>query len=160
MADLRGMLAELGLHDVRTLLQSGNVVFRTNDQGGRALEERIEGGLSKKFGLTTEVFVRTAKEWQAMIEENPFPTEAEKDPGHLLVTALRAPPPAASWEALLAAIRGRERIQGNGRHAYIVYPDGVGRSNLTATLIEGKLGTRATSRNWNTVRKIDRLAGE
>ena len=57
-----------------------------------------------------------------------------------------------------AAIKGPEIVRGEGRQAYIVYPDGVGRSKLTATLIEKKLRTRATGRNWNTVLKLGKLS--
>jgi uncharacterized protein (DUF1697 family) len=62
--------------------------------------------------------------------------------------------------ALQTAIKGREVVRAEGRHAYIVYPDGVGRSRLTNALIERKLGTRGTGRNWNTVLKLGALADD
>ena len=61
--------------------------------------------------------------------------------------------------ALQAAITGPEVVRADGAHAYIIYPDGVGRSRLTHALIERKLGTRGTGRNWNTVLKLAALAG-
>ena len=61
--------------------------------------------------------------------------------------------------ALQQAIVGREVVQAGGHHAYVVYPDGIGRSRLTSALIEKALGTRTTGRNWNTVLKLDALAG-
>jgi len=63
-------------------------------------------------------------------------------------------PAARNVAALRAAITGREVVRAAGRHLYIVYPDGMGRSRLTHALIEKLLGTRATGRNWNTVRKL------
>ncbi|HEV2166690.1 MAG TPA: DUF1697 domain-containing protein [Thermoplasmata archaeon] len=158
MGDLRDVLEGLGLEEVRTVLQTGNAVFRAGRSSPGELETRISATLEAKLGVTSEVFVRTAEEWRAVLAENPFPDEAKRDPSHLLVTALRSAPSEASWEALRAAIRGRERVQGIGRHAYLVYPDGVGRSQLTAAVIEGKLGTRGTSRNWNTAQRLARWA--
>jgi uncharacterized protein (DUF1697 family) len=67
---------------------------------------------------------------------------------------LKAPPPATAVAALRTAIKGRERVELNGREAYLVYPDGVGRSKLTIALVEQKLGTRGTGRNWNTVVRL------
>ncbi len=69
----------------------------------------------------------------------------------------RAPKPA-DVEALRAAITGREVVEAVGAHAYLVYPDGIGRSRLTTALIERTLGTRGTGRNWNTVLKLAALA--
>ena len=64
---------------------------------------------------------------------------------------------AANVAALQKAIVGREVVRAKGRCAYIVYPDGIGRSKLTGALIEKKLGTRGTARNWNTVLKLRNL---
>jgi uncharacterized protein (DUF1697 family) len=66
---------------------------------------------------------------------------------------------AAAFAALRAAITGPESLHGDGRHAYIFYPEGIGRSRLTSMFIERKLGTRGTARNWNTVTKLAELAG-
>jgi uncharacterized protein (DUF1697 family) len=94
------------------------------------------------------------------VARNPFPAEAERDPAHLTVVFLKDAPKAKAVEALAAAIRGREVIQADGRHLYAYYPDGVGRSKLTHALIESKLGTRGTARNWNTVLKLAQLCGD
>ena len=89
---------------------------------------------------------------------NPFPAEAKSDPGHLVVMCLKSAPGREAVSALQQAISGREVIRAKGREAYIVYPDGIGRSRLTTALIEKKLGTRGTARNWNTVMKLAALA--
>lgn len=88
---------------------------------------------------------------------NPFPEEAERDPGHLVVMILKGAPAAHEVKALQDAIRGRELVRADGRAAYVVYPDGIGRSRLTTALLEKKLGTRGTGRNWNTVLKLAAL---
>jgi uncharacterized protein (DUF1697 family) len=73
---------------------------------------------------------------------------------------LKKAPTAKAVETLRAAITGPEIIDAVGRHAYIVYPAGIGRSRLTNSLIDSKLGTRGTGRNWNTVLKLAELAQE
>lgn len=158
MADLRAMLEKIGLEDAQTLLVSGNAVFRSTATSSAKLEQLLEQASTKHLGVTTDYFVRSAKEWQAIIDANPFPEEAKSDPGHLLMMCLREAPSAAAVTALQAAIRGRERVRAHGRHAYFVYPDGVGTSKLSITLIEKALGTRGTARNWNTVLKLGELA--
>jgi uncharacterized protein (DUF1697 family) len=157
MADLRDLMTSLGLEDVQTLLQSGNAVFRSRETPDR-LEQMLERAAEKEFGSRVEFFVRTATEWNAMIAANPFRSEAKSDPGHLLALALKAAPTTAHVTALQQAIKGREVVRAKGRFAYIVYPDGVGRSKLTSALIEKTLGTRGTGRNWNTVLKLAALA--
>ena len=157
MADLRAMALELGLAEPQTLLQSGNLVFRS-DAAAEALERKLEEATAERFGFEVTYFLRDAAEWAKVIAANPFPGEAKADPGHLLVQFLRTAPDAAAVAALRAAIRGPEIVRAHGRHAYITYPDGIGRSRLTGPMIETKLGP-ATGRNWNTVLKLAVLAG-
>ena len=162
MTDLRTLMTELGLKDGKTLLQSGNLVFRGGTKTGPALERQLETETKKHFGLETDFFVRTAAEWNAVVSANPFPAEARKDPSHLVVIFLKEAIKPAAVAALQAAIRGRElaRCQGKEvREVYITYPDGIGNSKLTNTLLEKKLGTSGTGRNWNTVLKLQALAG-
>jgi len=158
MADLRDLLTQLGCVDARSLLQSGNLVFRSNARTSAALERLLEVEAEKRLALQTDFFVRTAEEWKAVIARNPFRKEAERDPAHLVVMFLKDAPDVKDVEALQAAITGPEVVRAEGRHAYIVYPSGIGRSRLTITLIEKKLGTRGTGRNWNTVLKLANLA--
>jgi uncharacterized protein (DUF1697 family) len=158
MADLRELLTHLGFGDAQALLQSGNLVFRSDARAGAQLERVLEAEAQRRVGLETDFFVRTADEWQAIIAHNPFRAEAKKDPAHLLVLFLKEAPGAKAVTALQAAITGREFVRGRGREAYITYPDGIGRSRLTSAVIERHLGTRGTARNWNTVLKVGALA--
>jgi uncharacterized protein (DUF1697 family) len=77
-----------------------------------------------------------------------------------VVGFLKEAPDSAAVTALQKAIVGREVVRAIGRHAYVVYPDGIGRSKLTSAIVEKKLGTRGTGRNWNTVLKLQALANE
>jgi uncharacterized protein (DUF1697 family) len=154
MVDLRALAGELGLTNPTTLLQSGNLVFGSPSKSSAALERRCEVAAEERFGFRTEFFVRTAPEWAQIVAGNPFPREAERDAGHLIVLLLKSAPSTAQGSALDGAIRGREYVRIAGTHAYAVYPDGVGESKFTVALIEAKLGCRASGRNWNTALKL------
>ena len=158
MADLRDLLTKLGLAEPQSLLQSGNLVFRCRGRTCLQLELLLEAETNKRLDIRTEFFVRTADEWRAIVARNPFGNEAERDPSRLLVMCLKDAPSATSVKALQALLSGPEIARVDGRHAYIVYPSGIGRSRLTGTLVEKKLVTRGTGRNWNTVLKLDALA--
>ena len=159
MSDLRDLAARLGHGEARTLLASGNLLFENRARPTAALERELEAAARKRLGLETEFFVRTADEWRAIVEANPFPKEARKDPARLVLMCLKGTPGTKEFAALQAAIQGREVVRGGERAAYFVYPDGQGRSKLTPAVIEKKLGTRGTARNWNTVLKLAALAG-
>jgi uncharacterized protein (DUF1697 family) len=157
MADLLGFFSRLGFEAPRTLLQSGNAVFRGASRATAGLESLLEEEAARQLDLRTDFFVRTADEWRRIVARNPFPDEATRDPGHLLVLCTRAAPAAGAVKELQAAITGPELVRAEGRQTYLVYPDGVGRSRMTTALIERKLRTRGTGRNWNTVLKLDAL---
>lgn len=158
MADLRAFVAGLGFEDAQTLLQTGNLVFRGGARSGAALERLLETEAKKRLDLQTDFLVRTAQEWTLVVARNPFREQAKRDPGHLVVQFLKDAPRASDTKALQDAIQGPELVRAEGKHLYVVYPAGIGRSRLTNKLIEGKLGTRGTGRNWNTVLKLAALA--
>jgi uncharacterized protein (DUF1697 family) len=157
MADLRDLLTRLGFRDVRSLLQTGNLVFQSDGSAGSRLERLLEVEAKKRLRLETDFFVRSGQEWRTVIKRNPFPREAQSDPAHLVVMFLKDATDATSVRALQAAITGSEVVRRVGKQLYLVYPDGIGRSRLTNAIIEKKLGTRGTGRNWNTVLKLGAL---
>ena len=158
MPALCAFFADLEHAEPRSVVQSGNVVFRASGGSGAKLERTLETEAEKRLGLRTDFFVRTAKEWQELIARNPFRDEAKRDPGHLIMMALKKAPEADAVKDLQAAIKGPEVVRAEGKQLYVVYPDGVGNSRLTLALIEKRLGTRGTGRNWNTVLKLQALA--
>ncbi len=160
MADLRDFLSQLGFGDVRSLLQSGNLVFRGNARKGAQLERLLTAKAEKSLGLRTDFLIRTQAEWASVVAHDPFPEEAVRNPGRLLVMFLSRAPRASDVKALLAAITGPEIVRAHDRQLYIVYPHGIGRSRLTNAFIESHLGTRGTGRNWNTVLRLAALAEE
>jgi uncharacterized protein (DUF1697 family) len=157
MAALRNLLIKLRFDDPRTLLQSGNVVFGADKREPTDLERVLAAEVKKRLGVATDFFVRRAAEWAEIVGANPYIKEAEVDPSHLILMALKDKPTDHACQELQSAIKGSEQVTISERHAYIVYPDGIGRSKLTTAIIERKLGTRATGRNWNTVLKLQAL---
>jgi uncharacterized protein (DUF1697 family) len=160
MGELRDLLTELGFEGVRSLLQSGNLVFRSRARPGLEIAAFLEKQAAERLDLQTDFLVRTGEEWERIITRNPFEDEAKRDPTRLIVMFLKHPPSAAKVEALQSTIAGPEIVSIDGEQAYIVYPAGIGRSRLTTTMIEKKLGARGTARNWNTVLKLAILAAE
>lgn len=158
MADLRHFFAEIGYRDARTLIQTGNVVFEADARSGPELEAFLEGEAKKRLGLETAFLIRTPEEWSELVSGNPFPDKAKDDPRKLYLTALKEAPTAPAFAALKDAITGPERIHASGRNLYIDYPTGMGNSKLTNVVIERKLKTLGTARNWNTVLRIAEMA--
>jgi uncharacterized protein (DUF1697 family) len=159
MSDLRDIVTGLGMQDARTLHQSGNVVFRSTLRSAAKVERLLAQALEDRLGRATGVFVRTADELKKVVANNPFPEFAARDPSHLVVVFLREAVSQAGVGALQRAITGREQVRANGRHMYIVYPDGIGRSRL-GTLREARITAGGTARNWNTVLKLAAMTAE
>jgi uncharacterized protein (DUF1697 family) len=154
MSDLRDLIAGLGFRNVRTILQSGNVVFESVQRRPAELESTLEGELLRQLRLPAPVIVRRAADVARIVSGNPFAPEAERDPAHLVAVFLKNAPSPEAIRALGDAIVGCERIAVRGNTMYAVYPDGIGRSKLTAALIDRKLQTKGTARNWNTIMKL------
>jgi len=147
MADLRAFFAKVGFADVQTLLQSGNVVFTGDRRSNATLEEFLEIEMEKRLKITTSYFVRNTKELKATLEANPFPKEAQANPGFVHVVFLKKTPTARDLKAIRAANAGPELIDVVGRQAYVYYPQGQGQSRF-------RLAWHGTARNWNTVNKL------
>lgn len=154
MAALKNLLSDIGLDDPETILQSGNIVFGASRRNTAELEALLERETEKWLKVRTEYFIRDPKELERIIGENPFPREAEEDPGHLVVAFVKSPAAASAVKELQSRISGPEVVRAGGRQIYVTYPAGIGRSKLTNAIIEKALGTRCTGRNWNTIMKI------
>jgi uncharacterized protein (DUF1697 family) len=159
MAALRELLLGLELAEPRTLLQSGNFVFSGDARSPAVLERLLEAEAVRRLDVSTDFFIRTAEQWAEIVAGNPFPAEARRDPGRMVVMVLKARPSAEALRELPGWLTGPELVRVQGRHGYIVYPGGIGRSRLTAPLLEKRLGTRGTGRNWNTVLKLAAMVG-
>ena len=151
MQQLRTGCEALGFSDVRTLLATGNVLFRS-DRDEAAISDALRRVIAA-HGLSNAVFLRRPTDLDATLAADPFPDAARARPDHLLVFFMVAPADA-SQVAAARARPGPERVTVVGREAFIDYAEGVGRSKLTAAKLERLLGRPGTARNWNTVRKL------
>jgi uncharacterized protein (DUF1697 family) len=140
MTDLRTFLTQLGFEDVRSLLQSGNLVFQSRARTGAELERFLEAEAVKRFAIEIDFLIRTPDEWKSIIRQNPFRKEAELNPAQLVVHLLKSAPSAEQVPALQEDITGPELVHAQGKQLYAFYPDGQGRSRLTNAVIERKLG--------------------
>jgi uncharacterized protein (DUF1697 family) len=158
MADLRALLAALGYANVRTHLQSGNVVLESRDAPAR-LKRVVERGLVDELGVDVEVFVRTRDELARVIAYDPLGSIVD-NPSRYLVSFLSGAPDAAGVMGADAGDVGPERFVVHGRELYAWHPAGVHNSKLAKLLSERRLGVTATARNWNTVTRLLELADE
>lgn len=155
MPELRALLEDGGFADVRTYVQSGNVVL-TTELGPAALEARVERLVAERLGLEIPVVARTRDELAAVVERNPLAGVAV-DPKRYQVSFLGAEPAPEVLERLESLRAGPERLAVHGREIYAWHPAGVARSKLWAGLA-GRLGVKATARNWTTVTALLELA--
>jgi len=157
MDELKGLHEALGLKDVLPYIQSGNVVFTSDDADVARLRGQIEDSFEQKFGFHVEVFVRTSAELKAIIEQNPFQSQQSKESKWVVVMFLAARPDDTAQEDLLKSYGGPEEFFIVGKELYIYYTKGIGRSKLSNSLIEKKLKTVGTARNWNTILQLQQL---
>jgi uncharacterized protein (DUF1697 family) len=158
MDDLRTVYASLGLRDVQTYVQSGNVIF-TSDKAGSALRRKIEDAIERKFGFRCDVVTRTTPEMRNAIAQNPFAKQRDVVPQKLLVTFLADEPQGNGMDKLRKLVGGApEQARLVGRELYIYFPNGAGRSKLRWHALPEALGTTGTARNWNSVTKMLEMA--
>ncbi len=157
MGELRTVFERLGHSDVRTHLQTGNVVFEAapGEEASTvaALEERIAGEL----GVSTRVLLRSADELVALVAANPFLAE-RADPATLHVTFLEREPDAERDVRLADRRFDPDAFARRGRDVYVHCPDGYGRTKLNNAFFERQLAVAATTRNWRTVTAVAELA--
>lgn len=155
MKDLVAALESVGARDVATYIQSGNAVFRSEEQDARLLAEKIQAAILERHGFEPRVLVLASEEMEEAVRSNPFP-EAESEPKTLHLYFLATSPERPDLDALEGIKGDRERFVLGGGVFYLHAPDGIGGSKLAANA-EKLLGVPATARNWRTVRKVMEL---
>ncbi len=160
MADLKRLYEGLGFTQVTTYIQSGNVVFETSDRRRKHLQNSIQSAIAAKYGFDVPVELRSRHDLQQVIANCPFAEVDLVAEGSRVAVAFLGDQPAASAVAKLAQhVHPPEKLVVMGREVYLHCPDGFGRTKLTNQMIEKKLGTVATARNWKTVLKLCELSG-
>lgn len=157
MADLRDLYLDLGYHNPRTLLQSGNVVFEAAETDLAAVAARIEAGIRGRFGFAAEALLRTPAAFRAALANHPFDAEQLDRGNHAMIVFLTGAPDEDALAALRANNPGREAMAAAGDALYIFYTDGVARSKLDTRRIESALGVVGSARNWNTCQRLLKL---
>jgi uncharacterized protein (DUF1697 family) len=152
MKDLVARLEGLGCQDVRTYIQSGNAVFRHDENDAPLLATGITTAIRKSHGFEPEVLVLTPEKLQRAVQSNPYP-EAESEPSRLHLFFLSAAAKNPDTDAMDRLRTETERYTLQSDVVYLHVPDGIGRSRLAAR-IERLLGVPATARNWRSVTEI------
>lgn len=154
MSDLRTMLTEAGYGDVGTYIQSGNAVFTSTRRSPKAIEADIEQRLLDVVGFEVDTVVRSADQLDAIVDANPFTSEARSDGTKVAVAFLKRPISAAAKRELASRDFSPESVVAvTDRDLTIHYPNGQGRSKLDLRFV----AQPATARNWKTVLKLQEL---
>lgn len=156
MKDLVSLFTAAGCADVKTYIQSGNVVFQAPDRVVKKLATTISSAIEDSLGLKIPVVLRTADELHAVAKGNPF-LKAGAEPKALHVVFLADAPKRALVDALDPGRSPPDTFEVRGREVYLCCPDGVGRSKLTNAYFDRTLKTTSTLRNWQTVLKLAEL---
>ncbi len=157
MQDLKGLHETLGLTEVVTYIQSGNVVFHSDDTDMAQLARRLEESFAQKFGFQANVVLRTAIDFELLVAQNPFQHDQEKESKWIIVLFLATHPDPGALDYLKQIYSGPETFHLIGQELFIYYPNGSGRSKLTNALLDRALKTSGTARNWNTVLQLQKL---
>lgn len=158
MSDLCAVCESLKFRDVQTYVQSGNVIFRTDERDLLVLTKRMEKAIERRFGFQSDTILRTAAELRQVIAKNPFAKRRGIDPKRLLVTFLATDPGEDARTLLRKMKTDPEELWIAGRELYIYYPNGMARPKLSWPAIEKILKTSGTGRNWNSVINLLQLA--
>jgi uncharacterized protein (DUF1697 family) len=158
MPALRQAFEDAGFENVRTYLQSGNVVV-SSKAAPKTVARKSEQLIADEFGLDIVVVMRTRDELAKVVRRNPLGKVA-KDPKRYQVSFLDRTPAREVVRKLEALAVGGEQLVADGRELYAWHPDGVARSKLWAALAGRGLGVTVTARNWTTVTKLLELADE
>jgi len=158
MEQLRESLASLGLRQVATYIQSGNIVFESGKINASNLAGKISEKILKDFKISPLTITRSAEEMAAIVTANPFLRDSRLDPSKLHVYFLSGPPTAAVARELQLLAAKPDLSQLAGREIYLYFPNGVSGSSVWNSPIERRLLKHATMRNWKTVTTLHEMA--
>ena len=158
MADLKKCCENMGLLNVQTYIQSGNVVFElARPETIPMLETCLQQAFTEKFGFDIPVIVRTFEEWAESTAQNPFLKEENVDIDRLHLTCLKEFPSSELLEKIKLFQYLPDRYEIIGRNVFIFCAAGYGTSKLVNSFFESKLKVAATTRNWKTVLKLHEM---
>jgi uncharacterized protein (DUF1697 family) len=153
MSDLKTLFEATGFQDVKTYIQSGNVIFSAKEKSKRKLGNKSSLAIKSKYGFDVRVIVITPDEIECVLKNNPF-FKNKKDAEKLYVIFLSENPLVENIKKLNAINYSPEEYVIDGRYIYLFVPNGYGKAKLNNNLFENKLKVFGTTRNWNTVNKL------
>ncbi len=154
MADLKLIFESLNFSNVTTYIQSGNVIFDSDDEMDEfALSRKIENKIKEEFGFEVPVIVRTSEELEKLVNENPF-CKSNVEIEHLHLTFLKDTPTDKCQQAIEAYNFEPDKFAICDKDIFVYCEGKYHQSKLTNNFFEHKLETPATTRNWKTVLKL------
>ena len=157
MDALRQLFVDLGYGNVQTYIQSGNVIFSSEKTDSRELEKIIAQKIIQTFGFDVPVLILNAEELTDILENNPFRTDAAKDPSFVHITFLSESPDHNLLKKITDSTFTPDEFVNIERAVYLYCPAGYGNTKLTNTFFENKLKLTATTRNLNTATELSKL---
>ena len=154
MAEFKTALEKLELQEVKTYLQSGNIVFKYEEVAEITLAEIIENFILEKYGFEVSALVLTAESFAAIFNNNPYLPERENEIEKLYCTLLYEMPEPVKMKALQAIEAHGDEFAPRGKCLYFYYVNGYGKSKINNPVVESKLKVKATTRNWKTMTKL------
>lgn len=156
MAELRERCESWGFEDVRSYIQSGNLIFRSHMHKNE-IEDFLSKEIEAHFGVTVPVIVRRDDEWLRYSDENPFPEAAEREANLVMIGLCKKAPAAEATSRLAERARHGERVVQVGDDIWIHFAGGSGTSRLSPSAIDKAVESPVTTRNWRTVLKLSQM---
>lgn len=160
MDALKKMYEALGFQNVRSYIQSGNVIFETSKQDVKDVAHKITEQITKEFGCQVPVIVFTKEVLESIIARNPFAKDDSRDIKFLHVTFLADKPVGYDKKVIEDKMFADEEIYFSDDAVYIYIPGGYGDTKLSNAFLENKLKVKATTRNWKTTNELLKLANK
>jgi len=158
MNQLRAVCIDIGFGNVRTYIQSGNVIFESAASSEKTLVGKVKSAILKEFGFSVPVLVFPASQLKRVLQQNPYLKEKGVDLSKLHVAFLSAVPSKTALANLANVKAGRDEFQCIDTLVYLHCPNGYGTTKLSNTAIEKAFGIEATTRNWKTVNQLYQMA--
>jgi uncharacterized protein (DUF1697 family) len=160
MDGLMEVYESLGLRDVRSYIQSGNVLFNTQNDDAGSVKKALQNRIRSRFGLEVTVVMRNRRELQSIIERNPFIGSGGREINRMHVTFLEESGKRQLPESLRSDMDTNDEFRMIGTEIYLYCPGGYGITVFSNSFFEKMLGVRATTRSWNTATELWRIANE
>jgi uncharacterized protein (DUF1697 family) len=154
MTELSAVFSDIGINNIKTYKQSGNILFVHSSLDTDLLQTKIETSIKNHFQLTVPTIIRNKKEWTKIIEKNPFTDPIKYNENNIHITFLNQIPDAKHLEKITQKNVGVDEFRIMDREIYIHCPNGYGKTKLTNTFFEQQLKTVCTTRNWNTIQAL------